>query len=93
MGVPVISKRDRPPLGRFGDAILAPLALGDWVADDEKSYVEIAVQKTRDLEVLARLRSSLRGEMQRSEFCDYPSLARQVEQSFLCFAQKAQALL
>jgi len=49
MGVPVISKRDRPSVGRFGDAILPPVGLSDWVVDDVDDYVARAVRGAHDV--------------------------------------------
>ena len=43
MGVPVLSKIDRPSVGCVGATILKPLGLGDWVVEDERAYIEKAV--------------------------------------------------
>ena len=60
MGVPVLSKIDRPSVGCGGTTILKPLGLGDWVVEDERAYIEKAVAYTEDLEALSQLRAGLR---------------------------------
>ena len=60
MGVPVLSKTDRPSVGRVGATILKPLGLEDWVVEDEISYIEKAVAYAEDLDALAKLRAGLR---------------------------------
>ena len=64
LGVPVVSKRDRIPLGRFGDSILGAAGLGDWVVDDEKAYVARALAAANDVAGLAALRAGLRGRLE-----------------------------
>ena len=60
MGVPVLSKIDRPSVGCVGATILKPLGLGDWVVEDERAYIEKAVAYAEDLEALSQLRAGLR---------------------------------
>ena len=42
MGVPVLSKIDRPSVGCVGASILKPLGLQAWVVEDETAYIEKA---------------------------------------------------
>lgn len=82
MGVPVISLRDVPPLGRFGDALLKEVGLGDWVADSEEAYVQLACQWACDIEGLSELRASLRQRMCDSNLMDEPAFARAMEGAY-----------
>ncbi len=66
LGVPVVSKRDRIALGRFGDSILGAAGLGDWVVDDESAYVARALAAANDVAGLAALRAGLRGRLETS---------------------------
>ncbi|MBL8833746.1 MAG: hypothetical protein JNL71_15245, partial [Rhodospirillales bacterium] len=75
MGVPVVSKRDRIPLGRFGDSILGACGLADWVVDTEDAYVERAVAAARDPDSLEALRGELRSRMDRGALCDGKAFA------------------
>jgi len=63
MGVPVLSKTDRPSVGYVGATILKPLGLEDWVVADEMSYIEKAVAYAEDLDALAKLRAGLRHQI------------------------------
>lgn len=82
MGVPVLSKRDRPSVGRFGLSILRTLQMTDWVTEDTDSYVARAVAAAGDLAGLASLRESLRARMAASPLCDGHDLTRQMETAF-----------
>ena len=76
MGVPVVSKRDRIPLGRFGDSILGACGLADWVVDSEDEYVARAVEAVADIDALSRLHENLRARMRGSPLCDGAAFAR-----------------
>jgi predicted O-linked N-acetylglucosamine transferase (SPINDLY family) len=76
MGVPTISKRDRPPLGRFGDSILGACGLGDWVVDDDDAYIARARAAVVDPHALAGLRAGLRDRLKDSALGDGPAYAR-----------------
>ncbi|MFM7345473.1 MAG: tetratricopeptide repeat protein, partial [Tagaea sp.] len=76
MGVPTISKRDRAPLGRFGDSILGACGLGDWVVDDEDAYIARARAAVADPATLADLRAGLRGRLEASALGDEGAYAR-----------------
>ncbi|MFC3230139.1 tetratricopeptide repeat protein [Marinibaculum pumilum] len=82
MGVPVLSRRDRPSVGRFGVSILRATGLSDWAVDDTEAYVARAVAAAADLDGLARLRAGLRDRMAASPLCDGSDLARQMEAAF-----------
>ena len=70
MGVPVVSKRDRVPLGRFGDSILGACDMPDWVVDNEDEYVARAVVAVADIDALSELHDDLRARMRKSPLCD-----------------------
>ena len=76
LGVPVLSLKDRPSVGRFGASILAAVGLGDWAADDEGAYVAKAVAAANDTGALAALRATLRGRFLASPLADAPGLGR-----------------
>lgn len=70
MGVPVISKIDRPAIGSIGAAILRPLGLSDWAVETEAAYISKAVKLASDVNTLRQLRSELRGRIGRSPYLD-----------------------
>jgi predicted O-linked N-acetylglucosamine transferase (SPINDLY family) len=76
MGVPVLSKRDRPPLGRFGDSILGACGLSDWVVNNDDEFVARAVASVADPAALAALRDGMRARIKSSALGDAPAYAR-----------------
>lgn len=70
MGVPVLSKLDRPSVGRIGASILKPLGLEDWIVQDEETYIEKAVTHSSDLTALSNLRQSMRQKLLGSSLLD-----------------------
>ena len=82
MGVPVLSKVDRPSVGCVGASILKPLALEDWVVEDEIAYVEKAVAYASNLATLAHLRGSLRQRLERSSLLDAAACTQKIEAAY-----------
>ena len=82
MGVPVVSLVDRPPVGRFGAAILGAIGLDDWVTAAPDDYVRRAVRATEDIDALALVRRSLRDRFNMSPLRDASELARQIEGAY-----------
>ncbi len=83
MGAPMVTKRDRPPLGRYGDCLLSAVGLDDWCADGVEAYVDRAVAAAGDLDGLVRIRSELRDRMRGGPLCDGAGLARAMEDAFV----------
>jgi predicted O-linked N-acetylglucosamine transferase (SPINDLY family) len=82
MGVPAVSMRARPPLGRYGDCLLGALGMDDWCVDDVEAYVARAVAAISDPDALAATRTGLRARMASSELCDGAGLARALEAAY-----------
>ena len=82
LGVPVVSVLDRPSVGRFGASNLAALGMQDWVAPNVAAYVDLAVEKSRDVQALAKLRESLRARFLASPLSDGKGLTREIERAF-----------
>ena len=82
MGVPVLSKLDRPSMGCVGAAILKPLGLEDWVAENEITYIEKAVAYASNLSVLAKLRASLRQRLEKSLLLNAPEYTQKIEKAY-----------
>ena len=77
LGVPVLSVKDRPSVGRFGAAILGALGLDEWVAEDVDCYVAKAIAAASDVPALAELRAGLRARFLASPLADADDLGRQ----------------
>ncbi|WP_428248702.1 hypothetical protein [Ferrovibrio sp.] len=82
MGVPVLSKTDRPSVGRFGASILGALGMSDWVADSAEQLVATGAAKAADIAALAELRAGLRARFEASPMRDGAGLARAIEAGF-----------
>lgn len=82
MGVPVITLKDRPPLGRIGTCHLSHTGLPEFCAETPDDYVQKAVYWSRHLDELAQVRSSLRQKMAASPLRDEKRFAREVEAAY-----------
>jgi protein O-GlcNAc transferase len=82
MGVPVLTKLDRPSVGRVGAALLNAAGLPDWIAEDEAAFVRKAVAFAADIDGLAALRAGMRDRLQRSPLMDARGLTRKMEAAF-----------
>jgi predicted O-linked N-acetylglucosamine transferase (SPINDLY family) len=82
VGVPVLALRGDRMVWRMSYSFMAAAGLGDWAADDEASFVELAVAKASDIEGLAALRKVQRQQVLKSPLCDATRFAANVEQAF-----------
>ncbi|MDR3509089.1 MAG: tetratricopeptide repeat protein, partial [Caulobacteraceae bacterium] len=74
LGVPVLSIRDRPSVGRFGASILSAVGLENWVADDVQAYVARGIAAASDIAALDALRGGLRARFLASPLSDAAGL-------------------
>lgn len=88
MGLPYVTKRDRPSVGRLGASILKSIGRTEWIADTPEEYVEIAVRLASDLPALAEIRNGLRPAMERSRLMDEEGFAREVEGAYQAMFEK-----
>ncbi|MDH4098943.1 MAG: tetratricopeptide repeat protein, partial [Nitrospirota bacterium] len=79
MGVPYITLAERPSVGRLGSSILHGVGHPEWIAKDEDEYVTKAVELASDVHRLAKIRSSLRGQMELSPLRDEEGFTRKME--------------
>jgi protein O-GlcNAc transferase len=82
MGVPVLTLVGRTAVGRAGLSLLQNVGLPDWITVTPEQFVLRAVQLSRDLESLGRLRASLRARLQQSPLMDGRRFARNVEAAY-----------
>ena len=82
MGVPVVALRWPTLVGRLSASILITTGLSEWVADTQEQYLEIALQKSRDLNILAGLRLDLRKRFKSSIIGDVLAYATAVEDEY-----------
>ena len=82
MGVPVLSKMDRPSVGRISAAALKPLGLDDWLVETAEAYVEKAVSFASDLEALSELRAELRNRVDQGPHLDAATITGPLENAY-----------
>jgi predicted O-linked N-acetylglucosamine transferase (SPINDLY family)/uncharacterized protein HemY len=82
MGLPVVSLRDRPSMGRVGALILHGMGRDEWIADSEQHYLDTLVALASDVPALAGIRAGLRAEMLASKLCDAEDFTRRMEQTY-----------
>ncbi|MBB2495878.1 O-linked N-acetylglucosamine transferase family protein [Aquipseudomonas ullengensis] len=82
MGLPVVSLRDRPSMGRVGALILNGMGRDEWIADTEQQYLDKLVALASDVPTLAKIRAGLREEMLASKLCDAADFTRRMEQTY-----------
>ena len=82
MGVPVIALKGTSVASRVSAAILTTLGLADWIADNERDYVALAVERAKDVDALAALRRNLRTRIAESEAGDLTRYTRAVEDAY-----------
>ena len=75
MGVPTLTLKGDRFLFHFGEAINANLSLKEWIAEDNKDFINRAIEKTSDEKNLSSLRMALRNQLLKSPICDAPRLA------------------
>lgn len=82
MGLPYVTLRDRPSMGRLGASILKGLGREEWIANSEEEYVQKAVALASDLDGLEVIRLGLRSAMAVSPLCDGNNFAACVEDAY-----------
>ena len=79
MGVPTVTLSGDSMLSRQGVSLLMCADLPEWVAQSEYAYVMIAVNKSKDITGLSRLRSSLRTFLFGSPLFNAPKFSRELQ--------------
>ena len=78
MGVPAVTLAGDRMAGRQGVAILSALGMGDWIAVDQASYLDIATRAVSDAAALARMRAELRQRLTTSPLFDAANFSRKL---------------
>lgn len=82
MGLPFVSLRGRPSMGRVGATILHGIGRDEWMADSEEEYLDKLVALATDLPALAATRAGLRQQMAASALCNGEDFARRMELTY-----------
>jgi protein O-GlcNAc transferase len=82
MGVPVITLAGAIYAGRMTTSVLTHLPMPQWIAANEREYVDKAAELAADVPRLAKLRSSLRPMMQQSPITDAAAFTADLENAY-----------
>ena len=82
MGNPYVTLYNRASVGTLGGAILRHCGFGEWVAQSEEEYVDIAVDLASDLDKLADIRATIREKMQDSPAMDEKAFVKRMENAY-----------
>ncbi|PIT02295.1 acetylglucosamine transferase [Bradyrhizobium nitroreducens] len=84
-GVPVVAKLGHGASSRAGGSIVAAVGLGDWVAENDDGYVEIARKFASQPEHLASLRAGLPARIAASAAGNVETYTRELEAGYRQF--------
>ena len=87
MGAPVITKAGNSYVSRMSTAVLDGCGLQDWVAADENSYVELAVEHAANLNHLRSSRDNWRSAIKTSPLGDATDPMQHLEKAFVDMVQ------
>ena len=82
MGVPVVTLLGDTMMARWAASMLVRVGRPNWVALDERGYVDRAAEWSADLDGLAHLRRTLRQEVEASRLCDAGRAVRNLERVY-----------
>lgn len=82
MGVPTITLLGNSMLARQGASLLSCVGLSEWIADNEREYLDKVVAFAANTELLIDLRAGLRATMLNSALTDAPRFAKHLEMAF-----------
>ncbi|MDA9508042.1 acetylglucosamine transferase [Bradyrhizobium sp. CCBAU 11386] len=84
-GVPVVAKLGNGASSRAGASIVTAVGLGDWVAEDDEGYVEIARKFATQPAHLAKLRAELPAQIAASPAGNVEIYTRELEAGYRQF--------
>ena len=87
MGAPVITKAGSSYVSRMSTAVLEGCNLQDWIAVDDSSYVQLAIQHATNLQQLRDKREHWRHQIQSSQLGNAKDLMHHLEQAFSAMVQ------
>ena len=70
MGVPVVTMRGETHAARLGASMLTAAGHAEWIADDARTYENLAVRMAEDIAAVRASRAALRGEVEKSALMD-----------------------
>ena len=89
MGLPVVTLAGSFGFARSAATVLQNAGLGEFIAVDERQYVDLALRLAGDAPALAEMRSGMRERLLRSPLLDAPRFVRSLEQLYRDVWRKA----
>ena len=87
MGAPVITKAGGSYVSRMSTAVLEGCGMQEWIAADEHSYVQLAVEHAVNLQQLRAGRERWRNQIKMSPLGDATDLMHHLERAFVAMVQ------
>lgn len=81
MGLPVVTLRERAPLGRFGDSLLHCIDFPQWINDSEEQYINCAATLSESADQLKNLRGTIHNRFRESPLMDGNTFTRHFEKA------------
>ena len=82
MGVPVITLMGDRHVSRVSASILQQLGMGDWIAKDRQHYIDLAVEKSRSIQDLKKIKINLRDRFEKSTLFDNERFQEKIHQAY-----------
>jgi predicted O-linked N-acetylglucosamine transferase (SPINDLY family) len=82
MGVPVVTATGSIPVSRSAASILSALGLDAWIAPSVDEFVDVAARHAADRQTIAKLRQTLRQQLQQSPLTDEATYVRDLEAAY-----------
>jgi predicted O-linked N-acetylglucosamine transferase (SPINDLY family) len=76
MGVPVLTLKGNTGVSRQTASILNEIGLHEWISSSEEEFINLAIQHTKNLNSLNKLRFNLREKMKNSTLLNGLQFAR-----------------
>ena len=82
MGVPVVTLLGKHFVDRVAASIVTHAGYPKFAATTKEDYVELAQNLSSDIDVLNKLRLSIRDNLHKSKLCDAEPYCRNIETAF-----------
>jgi protein O-GlcNAc transferase len=82
MGVPLVARAGQYRAARSSASILNGVGLGEFIAEDQEKYIEIAVSLARNADRLAAMRAGLRQRLRASSVADGAVFTTHLERAY-----------
>jgi len=79
MGVPTVTWTGESHRSRVGNSIMSNLGLADYIAHTKEEYIDLAVSKANDLDVLRTVRAESRARISESAIMDNKGFVKELE--------------